>query len=118
MTLTALLLSVSLSLGSSDARQFVHDAWGTKEGLPQSSVTTILQTSDGYLWLGTQGGLVRFDGVRFQLFAPATHPGLTSSRIRTLFEDRQHTLWIGTEDGGLVRYAGGIFSTIDAPELS
>ena len=118
MTLTALVLSSALSLGTAEVAQFVHDFWGTKEGLPQSSVTSILQTSDGYLWLGTQGGLVRFDGIRFQVFAPATNPGLTSSRIRTLFEDRQHTLWIGTEEGGLVRYADGVFSPINRTPFS
>ncbi len=118
MHVTALLLSAALLAAGDDPLQFVHDQWGTTEGLPQSSVTAILQTSDGYLWLGTQGGLVRFDGVRFELFAPATHPGLTSSRIRALFEDRHRTLWIGTEDGGLVRYTNGVFTPIAAPEFA
>ncbi len=48
--------------------QYVHEAWTTENGLPQNSVTSILQTRDGYLWFGTQEGLVRFDGIRFTVF--------------------------------------------------
>jgi signal transduction histidine kinase/ligand-binding sensor domain-containing protein len=118
MALTGLLLSVALSLDAAGAIPLVHDRWGTKEGLPQSSVTAILQTSDGYLWLGTQGGLVRFDGVRFELFSPSTHRGLSSSRISALLEDRRGTLWIGTEDGGLVSYDRGVFAPFAHPLLS
>lgn len=68
------------------------------------------------MWLGTQGGLVRFDGVRFEVFSPSTHPALRSSRIRTLFEDRNKTLWIGSEDG-LVTYKHGVFSPVAQPQL-
>src|SRR5881394_315633 len=100
VTFIQLLLSAALSVGPGPGTGgFVNDQWGAMQGLPQSSVTAILRTSDGYLWLGTQGGLVRFDGVRFEVFSPSTHPGLRSSRIRALFEDRNKTLWIGTEDG-------------------
>jgi signal transduction histidine kinase/ligand-binding sensor domain-containing protein len=116
--LASLFAAAALSLTAESPFQLVHDKWGTSEGLPQSSVTAILQAHDGYLWLGTQGGLVRFDGVRFQLLAPATHPGMTSSRVRSLFEDRHRTLWIGTEDGGLLTYKGGVFAPVTAPEFS
>src|SRR5687768_12622666 len=53
--------------------EYVWDAWETERGLPQSSVMAILQTRDGYLWLGTHGGLVRFDGVGFVLFLKDQH---------------------------------------------
>src|SRR6187402_450458 len=112
--LIQLFLSAALSTGPG-AGGFVHDQWGPMQGLPQSSVTAILRTRDGYLWLGTQGGLVRFDGVRFTVFSPSTHPGLRNSRIRALFEDRNQTLWIATEDG-LVNYEHGVFSPLAQPQ--
>jgi len=73
--------------------------WETDDGLPQGSVLTMVQTRDGYLWLGTLAGLVRFDGVRFTVFDPNNTPGLTDSRIVFLFEDSRRQLWIGTESG-------------------
>jgi signal transduction histidine kinase/ligand-binding sensor domain-containing protein len=118
MPLTIALLALVLSAGSSAMTPFVSDVWGTKEGLPQSSVTAVVQTSDGYLWLGTLGGLVRFDGVKFELFTPSTHRGLPSSRIRALHQDRHQRLWIGTEDGGLVMFEHGVFTPFESPQLS
>lgn len=91
------------------------DAWQVDDGLPQSSVTSIVQTHDGYLWFGTFGGLVRFDGVQFKVFTPNNAPSLPSSRILGLFEDRQGALWIGTEEGHLVRYAEGKFQVCSPP---
>jgi ligand-binding sensor domain-containing protein len=58
--------------------QYTHQAWRTEEGLPQNSVQAIAQTRDGYLWLGTQEGLVRFDGVRFAVFDQKNVPALRS----------------------------------------
>ena len=118
MPLTTALLVLVLSAGTSAVTPYVSDVWGTKEGLPQSSVTAVLQSSDGYLWLGTLGGLVRFDGVKFELFTPATHRGLPSSRIRALHQDRRQRLWIGTEDGGLVMYEHGVFTPFQSSAVS
>src|SRR5579863_3527224 len=56
--------------------QYVHDVWQTEAGLPQNSVLTIAQTLDGYLWLGTEEGLVRFDGSRFAVFDKSNTPAL------------------------------------------
>ncbi len=89
----------------------IKTVWTTEDGLPQNSVTAILQTRDGYLWLGTFGGLVRFDGVRFAVFHTGNTPGLASNRILSLYEDRAGTLWIGTEDGGLSRFRHNQFTT-------
>lgn len=88
------------------------DTWTVRDGLPQSSVNDIRQTRDGYLWLATYGGLVRFDGVRFVVFDRAT-PGIGSIRILALHEDRAGTLWAGTDDGVLLRYRDGRFTTFD-----
>lgn len=84
--------------------QYTHEVWSNDNGLPQNSVLSIAQTHDGYLWLGTQEGLVRFDGVRFALFDKSNTPELPNNYISTLFVDRSGQLWIGTYDGGLITY--------------
>ena len=63
---------------------FLITRWTTENGLPQNSVAAIVQTPDGYLWLGTFGGLVRFDGVKFTVFSSVNTPALRSNRINTL----------------------------------
>ena len=93
--------------------QFVCRAWRVEDGLPQNSVTAILQTRDGYLWLGTRGGLARFDGVRFVVFGVAE--GLQGLNVRTLCQDRQGALWIGTANC-LSRYQDGRFTTFTTRE--
>jgi len=92
------------------AAQFQFDSWTTENGLPQNSVNDILQTRDGYLWLATFGGLVRFDGVRFVVFDTSTD-GIRSARARRLHEDAHGTLWAGTDDGMVIRYRDGRFRT-------
>ena len=86
------------------------DAWTIEDGLPQGSVNDIVQTRDGYLWLATYGGLVRFDGVRFVVFDRSVE-GVGTLRTRTLYEDRAGTLWAGSDDGMILRYRDGRFET-------
>src|SRR6185436_12085804 len=83
--------------------------WGTEDGLPQSSVIALTQTRDGYLWLGTLNGLVRFDGTEFTVFDEDTAPHLNSGRIVYLFEDSRGVLWIGTEAAGIAWLKDGEF---------
>jgi len=78
--------------------------WDTEAGLPQNTINTMIQTRDGYLWLGTQDGLARFDGLRFTTFG--LHEGLPSVQVTALYEDSDGTLWIGT-GGGLCRMVHG-----------
>jgi ligand-binding sensor domain-containing protein/signal transduction histidine kinase len=78
---------------------FIVDVWTSKEGLPENAVISVIQTRDGYLWLGTLNGLVRFDGNHFTVFNEYNTPGLNSDRIVYLFEDRHTNLWIGTDTG-------------------
>jgi signal transduction histidine kinase/ligand-binding sensor domain-containing protein/DNA-binding response OmpR family regulator len=84
--------------------QFVHEAWGIDDGLPINEVNDLVQTRDGYLWLATFDGLVRFDGVRFTVYNIANSPGLPSNRIVDLFEARDGGLWLRTEDNLPVRF--------------
>jgi signal transduction histidine kinase/ligand-binding sensor domain-containing protein len=89
----------------------VKQSWKTEHGLPQSSVTSIVQSRDGYVWVGTFGGVARFDGVRFTVFDAANTPGILNNRVMALFEDRDGVLWVGTE-GGLSRRERGHWSTL------
>ena len=91
--------------------QYRIDTWQREAGLPSSSVEAVLQTKDGYIWLGTHDGLVRFDGVRFTTFARSDTPALGSNFIVALYETTDGDLWIGTDGGGLTRYRGGRFET-------
>ncbi|MGA3190064.1 MAG: two-component regulator propeller domain-containing protein [Bryobacteraceae bacterium] len=80
--------------------QYVHRVWQTQQGLPEGTIYSIVQTHDGHLWLGTQTGLNRFDGVRFDTIPPDVW-------IRAAVEDSHHTLWIATNESGLYGLAGG-----------
>jgi ligand-binding sensor domain-containing protein/signal transduction histidine kinase len=86
---------------------FIVDSWNHQQGLPQSSVISVIQTRDGYLWLGTLNGLVRFDGSRFAIFNENNTPGLGSDRIVYLFEDSRTNLWVGTDTAGFAMITGG-----------
>jgi ligand-binding sensor domain-containing protein len=88
-----------------------YQSWQTDSGLPQNTVHAVLQTSDGYLWIGTEAGLVRFDSTRFQIFTRKDTPQLGSDLIESLFEDRSGTLWIGTSSG-ITRYRNHAFESI------
>src|SRR5882762_3479088 len=110
-SLAALCACGQTSLARGVSPRYLSDVWTTEKGLPQNSVTSLLQTRDGYLWVGTFGGLARFDGLKFTIFDTGNSPGLKSNRITTLFEDHAGVLWIGTEQNGLSRYDRGTFTT-------
>ena len=93
--------------------RLVIRSWGTGAGLPQNTVNSIVQTPDGYLWVGTRDGLARFDGVRFTVYG--LPDGLQSVEIQTLFVDRQGTLWIGTSGGGLSRWVEDRIENVTLP---
>jgi ligand-binding sensor domain-containing protein/signal transduction histidine kinase len=80
-------------------KEFGHQTWVTENGLPQNTVQSIIQTRDGYLWVGTQEGLARFDGLNFTVFDKENTPAFKSNDIRFLHEDRQGRLWISTSYG-------------------
>jgi ligand-binding sensor domain-containing protein/two-component sensor histidine kinase len=88
--------------------QYGRDVWDGDSGLPQNSVDAILQTRDGYLWLGTQEGLVRFDGVRFTIFDSRNSRAMRDDWVKALCETPDGTLWVGTQ-AGLLRWKNGAF---------
>jgi len=83
------------------AGHYAVDQWDTEKGLPEMSVIALLQTRDGYLWLGTGDGLSRFDGVRFKRYEEPDALGLGGGKVVKLFEDSQGNLWVGTETAGV-----------------
>jgi diguanylate cyclase (GGDEF)-like protein len=85
--------------------QYVQTSWTNESGLPQNSVHSIAQTSNGFLWLGTEEGLVRFDGTAFEVYNRRLVRGLPSDYIGALLADHDGSLWIGT-DSGLTHYTG------------
>lgn len=86
--------------------QYVHDVWTEVEDLPLGSVTGVAQTKDGYVWLATQEGLARFDGVRFEVFNPANTPAMRKASLVALVQDRQGALWMTLSGGGVLRKQG------------
>ena len=103
--LTLLTVPVSAQL---QTPQYVARVWQAEQGLPQNSVTAMLQDHQGYLWVGTFGGLARFDGERFTLFDRGNLLPLGNNGILSLHESRSGVLWVGTLDGGLVRVENGV----------
>jgi len=94
---------------------YVTRVWSTDDGLPGSRVTAIVQSHEGYLWLGSLNGLGRFDGVRFTIFNAGNTPEMQSPHVTSLFEDANDTLWIGHETGELTVYRNGKFQPFPIP---
>ncbi len=90
---------------------YVSNTWSIQEGLPQISALAIAQGQTGYIWVGTQNGLARFDGVRFTTYTPDNEPALPGIYVRALLLGRDGRLWIGTYKG-LAMYAHGRFMSI------
>jgi signal transduction histidine kinase/ligand-binding sensor domain-containing protein len=111
-TVASLLLTLG---GTAEAQRpdrlasFHHERWGTEDGLPGSRVDGVVQSADGYLWLGTDAGLARFDGLRFTTVGPGDSAGAIPF-LRPLLADRRGRLWIATPGRGLVVYADGRFA--------
>jgi ligand-binding sensor domain-containing protein/signal transduction histidine kinase len=118
LTAAALALVICLPVFALDPNhtlsEYGHQVWLSENGLPQNTVQAITQTRDGYIWIGTQDGLARFDGVKFEIFDKQNTPHLQSNDIRALFTDGSGTLWIATSLGLIRRGSGGEFETFEA----
>ena len=89
--------------------QYMHGQFETEHGLPQNAVHCITQDHAGYLWLGTENGLVRFDGVDFEVFTEQSEPRVPNNYVSSLLTGRDGSVWAGTRTGGLCRYRAGKF---------
>jgi ligand-binding sensor domain-containing protein/signal transduction histidine kinase len=92
--------------------QYLHDSWGTERGWPGGSITAIAQTSDGYLWIGTDKGLLRFDGFSFYQFERAHPDAMVIGPVRTLLVDASDNLWILLQNTIVFRYHDGNFELV------
>ena len=93
--------------------QFV---WQDQHGLPQNGISAVAQTPDGYLWLATAEGVVRFDGVNFTAFNTVNTPAIKSNNVQSLLVDHNGALWIGAYGGGVSRYQNGLFAHFSTAE--
>lgn len=93
--------------------QYRLDAWQVEQGLPQNAVSALVHAGDGYLWVGTLAGLVRFDGARFSPFDASESADIASQPVLGLMQDAQHNLWIGHNKGAAI-YRDGKFRQVFA----
>lgn len=96
--------------------QYIHDQWGAEQGFPGGPVYAIAQTPDGYLWMGTEKGLVRFDGLNFRLLEHSDSTTLPIGPVLGLAVDAEGNLWVRPEGPRLLRYRDGMFQNV-LPDL-
>jgi ligand-binding sensor domain-containing protein len=111
---TALAVVLTLFAVPHGHAEYLLRNWTTANGLPDNTVCAIVETRDGYLWMGTANGLVRFDGVRFTIFDPADTPGLPTADVYGLTKDPQDGLWLHSRRG-VLRYHEGQFTPMPRP---
>jgi len=103
-----LLWASSLTILALDANRlpefYISKKWSTRDGLPLNSIIAITQTPDGYLWLGTRGGVCRFDGLDIEIYTHENVSQLANDNIICLFVDSNGTLWISQDKGGITFY--------------
>lgn len=93
---------------------YIIKSWNIENGLPQNTVKSIIQSTDGYIWLGTFGGVARFDGIKFTVFDESNTAEFISDRVLSLTEI-QKEIWIAFENGGIVKYSNGKFTRVHLP---
>lgn len=109
-TLAGAVLAWSNTWPDLNLSQYVSQKWDIRDGLSQNSISQIAQTDNGFLWLGSQEGVVRFDGFDFRVFDKANTPIFTANEISVLVSDQQGGLWLGFNGGGILHWQNGEFS--------
>lgn len=110
--LTGWLMVSAPAADVTNAPNYFMRVWLVEKGLPQNKVTSVVQTQDGYLWVGTYSGLARFDGMRFTVFDNKNTPEMHSRRVTSLFESSDGMLWIGHENGEVTTCKDGKFQPV------
>lgn len=88
----------------------VQTTWNMDTGLPSNNALSIIQTKEGYVWIGSYDGLIRFDGNEFSIYNKGSKDEFDANSAGTLFEDSNHRLWIGTNGDGLAVYENNQFA--------
>jgi len=109
-------LAVGSASNAPSLTTYVERTWQVQDGLPEQTVQAFAQTKDRYLWIGTTGGLLRFDGARLNLYDRDNTAAFTENNVFNLMVASDDTLWIATEGGGLIRYKDGIFRSFSAKD--
>jgi ligand-binding sensor domain-containing protein/signal transduction histidine kinase len=115
-TVQAQQLAIDALSAGSEEWNYTIRSWQSQDGLPEETVQAFAQTSDGYLWVGTSGGLLRFDGARFRLFAHENTPAFGENSVFCLLATRDGRLWIGTDGSGLIEWRNGAFHAYPAAQ--
>ena len=114
LSLICVGLAAAMPAGALDPQkaitQYIQTVWTKDAGLPQTSIYTVAQTSDGYLWVGTESGLARFDGISFKVYNRRNTKALPTDYIARLLGARDGSLWIAT-DSGLVHEKNDVWTT-------
>ena len=100
-----------------DQIEYIIDNWNAEKGLPVNGVNAVTQTNDGYLWLGSEEGLVRYNGSDFMVFNSKNTPAFQDSFITSINNSNDGTLWVGTRTGNLIKYEDQKFTGYSIPEL-
>jgi len=106
--------SLPIASGTGD---YLIQNWQADEGLPRNSITCLTQDHQGYLWMGTPQGLIRFDGVRFVTFESDASPAMARGSVQKMISDDSGAVWIATRRSGLFRYLDGSILSIAATNL-
>jgi len=104
------------SMAANGEWSYTARSWQSQNGLPGETVQAFSQTPDGYLWVGTSEGLLRFDGAHFAHFSHENTPAIHENSVFCLLTGRDGRLWIGTEGGGLVEMNKGVFRAYSAAD--
>ncbi len=113
--ITAIVFALPLDISAENSEQrYVVTVYNERNGLPTGEANDVLQTGDGYIWIGSYGGLIRYDGTTFRNFS--LEGTLPSSSVRALFEDSSGRLWIGTNDAGVFYMENDVIEHINAPD--
>jgi len=111
-----LTCAVVLAADSAPTTTYVERTWQVQDGLPEQTVQAFAQTKDRYLWIGTTGGLLRFDGARLVLYDRDNTPAFRENNIFNLMAAQDGSLWIASEGGGLTRYKDGVFRSFSTKD--
>jgi hypothetical protein len=113
----AILFFAGLAAGMDPNRalpQYIRNKWSVQQGFPGGTVYVLAEGLDGYLWIGSENGLVRFDGVNFRLFNHANTPALPVGPVLGVAESQDGDLWIRMESPNMFRYHGGVFQDVSS----